>query len=315
MTSRPPRPALRAGSSQLPLIPGGQGAPDKAAARRRTAGILLMLLATMLLTVMQSLVRYIGQEIHPFEVAFFRNLFGGLILVPYFWRHGLIRLATSRPGMHLLRGVMGTFSMLTWFYGLAHVPLAEATALSFIGIVFGSIGAVIYLGETMRLRRWTAVAVSFTGVIVMLRPGFADIDLGLWAVLVSSVTWGLALVVVKNLLRTDSAICVVAWTSVSLLILTFIPMMTVWSRPSGTQLLVMAVIGVIATAGHLAVTQSLKLADVTTVLPLDFTRLVWAVAIGVIAFAEFPDPHSIAGSVLIVLGAAYIVRREQGSPG
>lgn len=216
------------GPNTFPDPSGGQGNAVK--------GVLFMLLGAALLSTMNGVVRHLGQDLHPFEVVFFRNLFGGFALLPLILYQGTAQLKSTRPRLLLLRGVMGSVSMLAWFYGLAKVPIAEATALSFVGVVFASLGAVIFLGEVMRIRRWVAVAVSFAGALVMLRPGFSEISLGVIMVLFSSVIWGLGVLVVKTLARTDSPVCIVAWTSVSMTVLTAIPAFMVWQWPDGGQL-------------------------------------------------------------------------------
>jgi drug/metabolite transporter (DMT)-like permease len=269
-----------------------------------------MLLAAAILSTMSAMVRHLGQDLHPFEIAFFRNLFGGIALFPFIMYHGTVQLRSSRPWLLVSRGLLGAVSMLAWFYGLSKVPIAEATALSFVGVVFASLGAVVFLGEVMRIRRWMAVIVSFTGAMVILRPGFSEISLGAIMVVFASVTWGLAVLFVKTLSRTHTPVCIVAWTSVSLTVLTAIPAFMEWQWPDGRQLGLLVLIGIMATAGHLAVAKSLQLAEATLVIPLDFTRLIWAGFIGLFVFGEIPDIWTVTGAVLIAGSAAYISGRE-----
>jgi len=314
MTRDVAAPVLGPGSTEIPLVqavdeanlspdpPGGQANALK--------GVFFMLLGSVVLTSMNGIVRHLGQDLHPFEIAFFRNLLGGIALLPFIFYHGTAQLKSAQPRLLLLRGVMGSISMMAWFYGLANVPIAEATALSFVGIVFASLGAVIFLGEVMRIRRGVAVAISFTGAMVMLRPGFSEISLGVVMVLFSSAIWGFGLLVVKTLARTDTPICIVAWTSFLLTVLTAIPAFMVWKWPSGEQMVLLILLGVMASAGHVSVTKALKLAEATLVMPLDFTRLIWAGLIGLFVFAEIPDLWTIAGAILIVGSVAYISGRE-----
>lgn len=312
--TRQAAPVLGPGSTEIPLahaIDGPNPPPAPSGGLGNAAkGVLFMLLGAALLSTMNGVVRHIGQDLHPFEVAFFRNLFGGLALIPYIIYRGTAQLKSGRPRLLFLRGIIGAISMLAWFYGLATVPIAQATALSFVGIVFASIGAVIFLGEAMGVRRWAAVAISFTGALVMLRPGFSEISLGAIMVLFSSAAWGLGVLVVKTLARTDSPVCIVAWTSVSLIVLTAAPALLFWQWPDGRQLALLILIGVLASAGHIAVTKALQLAQATVVMPLDFTRLIWAGLIGVFVFAEIPDIWTIAGAILIAVSVAYISVRE-----
>ncbi|MCB1714562.1 MAG: EamA/RhaT family transporter, partial [Candidatus Competibacteraceae bacterium] len=105
-----------------------------------------MLLSTALLSCMHGLVRYVSHTLHPFEIAFFRNLFGLAVVLPLVWRAGAAGFVTKRPGLQVLRGVIGMGAMLGWFYGLSVVPIAGATALSFTAAIFASLGAALFLG-------------------------------------------------------------------------------------------------------------------------------------------------------------------------
>ncbi len=272
--------------------------------------MLLMLFSTLVLSAMHGLVRHLGQQLHPFEIAFFRNLFGLLVILPLLIRHGRQSFATSQPGLQLLRGLSSIVAMLGWFYGLSLVPIAEATALSFSSAIFASLGAVLILGETMRLRRWTAVVVGFIGTLIILRPGFAEVGPGVWWILLSSVCWGISIVIVKRLGRTDSALSIVTWMSVMLTIYSLPPALWVWQQPTLLQLGLLLLIGTLASAGHLAMVSALKLVDASSLTPLDYTRLIWASLIGYLAFGELPDLWTWVGGSLIFASATYITLRE-----
>ncbi len=273
--------------------------------------MLYMLLATITLTGMHTLVRFLSAEMHAFEITFFRNLFGLVAMAPLMLRAGIGGLRSRQPGLQLFRSMLGLFAMLLWFYGLGVVPIAEATALSFTAAIFGSIAAWLFLGERMRLRRWSAVATGFAGALIILRPGFQNMDTGAWMVLASSMFWALALVTVKRLSTTDSAVCIVAWNSVLLTIFSFPIALPVWTTPTPSQLGWFAVIGVLATLGHLAMTNAVRLADATALFPVDFTRLLWASLLGYLVFAEIPDFGTWIGGAIIFASTTYITFRER----
>ena len=130
-----------------------------------------MLAASAVLTCMHATVRHVSDGMHPFEITFFRNLFGLFAILPLAIRAGIGSLRSRQPGLQILRSAFGLIAMLTWFYGLSVVPIAQATALSFTAVIFGSIGAALVLGERMRLRRWSAVVAGFVGALVDPAPG------------------------------------------------------------------------------------------------------------------------------------------------
>ena len=274
------------------------------------SAMLLALAATAMFSVMHALVRGLSGELHPFEIAFFRSLFGLAVALPVVWRHGRASLRSHNPKLVMTRGLIGAVSLIVWFQGLATVPLAEATAISFTAAIFGAIGAVLVLGERMRLRRWTAAAVGFAGVLVVLRPGAGVATTGAVLVLLSAVLWGTNTVIVKTLARRDSSITIVTWTGLTLSLVTLLPAALVWQWPSAAQLGWLAAIGVLGGLGSLAWTQALKLAEATLVIPFDFSRLVWAGLLGWWMFAEVPDGWTWLGSLMIVASTGYIALRE-----
>jgi drug/metabolite transporter (DMT)-like permease len=199
---------------------------------------------------------------------------------------------------------------MCWFYGLSIVPLAEATALSFTNAIFASLGAVIFLRERMGIRRWAAVVVGLVGALIILRPGEAAVSVGAVIVLVAAACWGGGTVIIKRLSRTDSAVTIALWMATMMIVVSAIPAWLVWIWPTPGQLAWLLLIGALASIGTLAYTQALKLAEATLIIPTDYTRMVWASAIGFFAFGEIPDSWTWAGGFLIIGSTVYIALRE-----
>lgn len=275
-----------------------------------SGAVLLAVASTAIFATMHALVRHVSGSLHPFEIAFFRSIFGLAAIAPLMWRVGPSVLVSRNPGLLAVRGLVGGLSLITWFYGLSIVPIATATALSFTSVIFASIGAAIFLKERMRLRRWTAVVFGFAGVIVIVRPGFTVFDPGSLVIVLAAILWGVGIVLVKTIARTDETVTIVAWTAVWLIVATAIPAWFVWTTPTWIQIGWLLVIGILGTAGTFAWTQALKTADASLVIPTDFTRLVWAGAIGFIAFGEIPDKWMWIGAALIIGSTLYIGLRE-----
>jgi drug/metabolite transporter (DMT)-like permease len=281
-------------------------------------GMLLMLLTTLCFACMQSMIKWLAAAgdapLHPFEIAFFRNLFGLVALVPMVFSGGfagaLRAFKTPRPGAHLLRAIVQTVGMLCFFTAVTLVPLAEVTSLSFSAPLFATTLAVLIMGERIRMRRITALVIGFAGVLLVLRPGVEAISTGAILAIVSSLCWGFAMTVIKSLSRTDSALTLTLYAGVYLAVFTSIPAAMYWSAPTLNQLLWLLGIGTVGTLGHLAFAQALRIADMSAVLPLDFMRLVWASAIGFFVFSEVPSLVAWMGGALIFSSATYIAVRE-----
>lgn len=266
----------------------------------------------LVLSCMHALIRIVAQDLPALEVTFFRNLFGLIAVLPVIARQGLSSLRTGRPGLVVLRTVSGIIAMTTWFYSLTVLPLAEAVALSFLSVIFASIGGAIVLKERMRLRRWSAILLGFCGALLILRPGFRDVNLGMILVVVATVTWGTNVVIVKVLSRTDSLTSIVGIMAISFTVLSFPLALMVWETPTSTQLLLLFGVGVLGTIGHFAMTKALSLAETGAIMPLDFTRLIWASLLGFWLFAETPDVWTVVGGGLIICSATYVILRESG---
>jgi len=273
-------------------------------------GAALMIMSTICFVSMQSLIRQIGEELPPVEVAFFRNLFGFCAIAPIFFRQGFKPLKTSRLQLHALRGALQGVSMMAFFTGVTMVPFAEATSISFSAPLFATILAVIILREKIRIRRISALLFGFVGVLVVLRPGFMEVGIGQGLLLSSSLIWGAAIIAIKRLSTSESAATQTAYMGIFMTPITFLPALYVWETPTLDQLGWMALIGIFGTIGHLCFAGAFRRAESSALLPLDFLRLLWASLLGYFLFVEIPDFWVWIGGGLIFISATYIAFRE-----
>jgi drug/metabolite transporter (DMT)-like permease len=273
-------------------------------------GCLLMVSGTLLFAAMHTAIRYATQQLSGFEVAFFRNLFGLMVIAPLLMRRGPALFHTQKLGLHLLRAVINAVSMICFFVGLSMTPIARATALAFTAPLFTALFSALFLGEVFRWRRWTAIFVGFVGALVILRPGLQAVDTGALLILLSSVLWSIAMIDIKVLGRTESSSTIAAYVTVLLTPLTLVPALFVWETPSPGLWGWLIFIGVIGTIGQFIITEAIKLADMTVLMPFDFLKLVWAAFLGMIFFAEVPDMYTWIGAAIVFTSSFYIVLRE-----
>jgi len=269
-----------------------------------------MLGATVMLASMHGMVRLLSSDLHPFIIVFFRSLFGLITVLPLLLRAGLGSLRTQNVKLHALRAVVGTIAMLGWFYALSKVPIANATALSFSTTIFATVAAWLFLGETLRWRRSAAIFVGLIGVYVVLRPSSEGFNIFALLVLLTSVAWGLSLTIVKQLSKTETPTSIVSWMGITMVFLSLWPALPVWQTPSGEQLLWLFMIGGLATAGHLLMTMSIKMAETSVVMSVDFFRLIWTALIGAYFFGDMLDVWTFVGAAIIFAAGWYIVFRE-----
>ncbi|MCP5088392.1 MAG: DMT family transporter [Rhodobacteraceae bacterium] len=274
-------------------------------------GIVLMCLSTAAFSIMHGLVRFVSEVLPPFQIAFFRNIFGLAFLLPLLMRSRFAILRTKRIGLHVLRGVINILAMLMFFTALSISPIAKVTALSFTAPIFMAILAVLVLGERLRIYRWLAILSGFVGMLIILRPGFVAIDMGALLVTVSAALWAVAMVIIKILSRTDSSLTIVAYMGIFLGVFSIFPALWVW-QPFGFQTLGwMVLIGLFGSIAQVSLSQSLKETDPTALMPFDFLKLIWTAMIGAWFFAEIPDKYTWIGAAVIFLSGLFIALRER----
>ncbi len=274
-------------------------------------GMAYMLACGFAFAAMNAIIRHMSADLHPLEIAFFRSLFGLLAFAPAFIRHGIEPLKTNRPAMHLLRGSLNVVSMTLFFTAISLVPLAKVAALGFSAPLFATVLAVVLLGEAIRARRITALIVGFTGTMIILRPGYGGMDLGAVLILISSLGYATGLIVIKSLTRTESSTTISIYAMLVTTPATFLLALSVWQAPTWSQLAWMAAIGGIGSLAHLAFAEAVKAVDITVVMPLDFTKLIWSAIIGYLVFAEIPDVWTWVGGTVIFSAVIYIAYREK----
>ncbi|HLB80272.1 MAG TPA: DMT family transporter [Dongiaceae bacterium] len=264
---------------------------------------------------LSGVIRHLGQEMHPFEVAFFRNLFGLAFMLPWLWRAGRAGLKTRRLALYGVRAFLGLLSMLCWFTALALLPIAQVVALSFTAPLFATMAAALFLGETVRARRWTATLAGLVGVGVILWPqlegtGGAGLSPGAILALLSTAISVAITLIVKRLTRTEPANAIVTYMVLIMTPMSLVPAAFVWTWPPLDTWLWLVALGGLGSLGHVCYVRSFALADASAVMPYDYTRLLFAALIGWIAFGELPTLYTWIGAAVIVASAIYIARRE-----
>ncbi|MDG1169881.1 MAG: DMT family transporter [Sulfitobacter sp.] len=274
-------------------------------------GIVLMCLSTLAFSIMHGLVRFVSEVLPPFQIAFFRNIFGLAFLLPLLMRSRFAILRTQRIGLHALRGVINIVAMLMFFTALSISPLAKVTALSFTAPIFMAILAVLVLGERFRVYRWLAIMAGFMGMLIILRPGLVAIDTGALLVTGSALLWAVAMVVIKILSRTESSLTIVAYMGIFLGVFSVFPALWVWQPFGLVTLGWMVLIGLFGTIAQMSLSQSLKETDPTALMPFDFLKLIWTALIGAWFFAEIPDIYTWIGAAVIFASGLFIALRER----
>jgi len=273
-------------------------------------GIACMVVASMSFAVLHVLIRYLSDDVHPIQMMFFRNLFGLVMFAPWLLSHGRAAFRTDRLPMHVLRSVLNVVAMFMFFTALSLTPVARATALAFTAPIFAALMSIVILREKFRIRRWVALLCGFAGTLMILRPGILTIDLGAMLVLGSSLMWGVTLIVIKTLARTESSLTITAYMNLLLALFAFVPTLFVWTTPSTVVWFWLVVIGISGTFAQMALAQAFRETDASTVLPFDFLKLIWTASLGYLLFAETIDIFVWLGAAIVLGSSIYLAYRE-----
>jgi len=264
---------------------------------------------------MVTLVRDMSEEFSAFELLFFRNLVAVAILLPPALTSGFGAFRTRRLGLHFLRALLSYLAVLGLFYGIGRLALADVTAISFTQPLFVVLLAALILKEQVGRARTTAVLVGFAGLLIIVRPGFAEIGLATVAVLASAVFYSCSNICVKRLLTTDTPRQAVVYFNLLMLPLAAVPAAFFWITPGPTDLLRLAAIGVFGTLTVYAYARAFAAADASAVMPFDFLRLPMSALAAYLLFAETGDLWSWVGAAVIFAaswGLAASERRRAG---
>jgi drug/metabolite transporter (DMT)-like permease len=273
----------------------------------RAAG--LMLISTLLFGLMAVTIRYASRTLPTFEIAFFRNAFGLLALLPLLWHSGA-SLRTRQLPRYVLRSAIGMGSMLCGFWAIGHLPLSQAISLSYSTPLFVTIAAVLCLGEIVRKRRWAAVIVGFIGVLVIVRPGTSDFSQGSLIAVLAAVLSAVVAIQIKQLSRVDPADTIVFYTYVFWVPLSLVPALFVWQWPHGAEWVWLLLTGAFGTGAQLLWTRALRLGEVSALTPISFMQLPVVATAGYFLFDERIDRWTVMGAAIIFGANAYIAHRE-----
>ncbi|WP_073254525.1 DMT family transporter [Shimia gijangensis] len=273
-------------------------------------GILWMLLTGLCFVAVNVLVKTLHGRVPAAEAAFLRYVLGLPFLLPMIRPILSAHLSGRDLGFFALRGVVHTLGVVCWFYAMTRIPIADVTSMGYMAPIYVTIGAAIFLGEKLALRRILAVAAALVGALIILRPGFREVNAGHLAMLANSVLFAIGYLIAKNMSDKFNPAVVVGMLSITVTI-GLAPLAAMnWVTPSWSDMAVLAAVACFATAGHFTMTLAFAAAPITVTQPVTFLQLVWAVLIGWLIFDEGVDPWVILGGFVIISAISFITWRE-----
>lgn len=265
-----------------------------------------MLASALSFTLMTSLVKYLGKDFPAVLQTFYRQAASFIVLIPLIVRSPTRVFVTTRPGLILFRASVGFIGMSLSFYSYQQLPLAEANALSFTRTLWIVLLAAVVLREPLGLRRIVATVFGFCGVLLILQPidqgsvGHANLGWPAISALVSALLLTMTVTGMKVMTRDHSTTTLMSWSSLLGLMLSAIPAFYVWRWPNAMDLMLLSAMGVLGTLTQTCYIKGMTLGDATVMAPLDYTRLIFAVAAGLVFFQALPSAQTIAGALIII---------------
>lgn len=257
-----------------------------------------------------ALVKIVGPGVPPAQSAFLRYALGLVFVLPMI--RPMLNANLSRRALKLfaLRGVVHTLGVISWFYAMTQISIAEVTAMNYLNPIYVTILAAIFLGERLALRRIMAVVVAFCGALIILRPGFREISPGHIAMLFTAAAFSVGYLVAKIMADETSPAVVVGMLSLTVTVGLAPFAWAVWVPPTWEQVGWLFLVACFATAGHLTMTMAFRAAPLTVTQPVTFLQLIWATLLGAVAFGEPADIFVIIGGAMIIAAISYITLRE-----
>ena len=269
------------------------------------------LLAWVMLPIMDGFAKYLSADLPVLQITWARYFFTVVFTFPimfFFYRNRL--KWTDKPKLQLIRGLILLTANICFFYSISVISLAKALTLAFVAPLIVTAFSPIFLGEKVGFRRWSAVTIGFIGSLVVIRPGFVEINLASIAALGTGIMYGFYLIITRKLSTSDNPLLTLLLTGLvgAIIISTVMPL--VWVKPTLNQWSMMAAIGIFACIGHLFLILSLKYADASKLAPFSYFEIITNIIIGYYFFSEFPDNWTFLGLFIIILSGVYISRRE-----
>lgn len=276
-------------------------------------GAIWMLFASFFYVSSATLTRYLDGSYDTFQLAFLRCAVGVCVLTPIVLRNGIAQLKTKIIHIHALRMVVTYIAILFWFYAAETVPVGDFFAVQFATPLFTIGAAALLLREHVSLKSWLAALVGFGGVMIIVRPGYIPISVGVLAAVATALSYALVNTLIKVASRHDSPTVMTFYVNVLILPVSAIPAFFVWKTPLLADLPILLGVALFATMAQFCVANGISLADARVVQPMNFMRMPMAALLGFLVFSEFPDLWTWVGA-LIIFGAAWYAVQHGRAP-
>ncbi|WP_435661542.1 DMT family transporter [Leisingera caerulea] len=284
---------------------------------RPVLAVLLKVTAIALFTALSGIIKATSETVPAGEAVFFRSFFAIPVIVAWLIARGELRhgLITKKPMFHVWRGLVGTSAMGMTFMGLALLPLPEVTAIGYATPIFTLILAALFLGETIRMVRISAVAIGLLGVLIMIWPRLgSDLEdgamLGVLLVVGATVARGFVQIHIRRMVQSEHTAAIVFYFSLTASGLALLTAPFGWVMPDAQTAALLVSAGLVGGVAQILVTSSYRFAPASMLAPYDYASMIFAIVIGYVWFEEWPTLVMLAGAALVIAGNVLVIWRE-----
>ena len=272
--------------------------------------IMLALIASFCAVLMSVFLKLAQEDSNVFTVGFLRFFFGLLLITPIIIQSNFKIYNTINFKLHILRCIINVPMMIFGFAALTYIPLEQIKAIGFLSPILVVILSVIFLGERIYLIRTFSLILGFIGTLIILRPGFIEINVGVYMVLASALLWSCVIIITKFMSKNDSAMTILTFQYTFVTLFTLPLAIIYWDNPSFISLIYTFLAAIVGTVLHLCINNAYKLSDLSIIQPVWFTQLVFASFLGFIIFGSLPDFFTWIGAILVFISVLIITYRE-----
>lgn len=275
------------------------------------AGILLMLAGDFMFALNDAMGKWLVASFSVGQVVLIRSIGAFIVLGPMIANQGTAKLfQMERPVLQLLRVLATTVDTALFYAAVVYLPLADVMSFYMAGPIYVAALSHFLLGEKVGWRRWAAILVGFCGVLIILKPSSAAFSQSSLFALVGSIAFAFAIILSRRL-RGTSDTTLVTWQTIGTLLVGAVMTIGAWKTPSALDFGAMLLLGIVSCSAHLMITRALKLAPASTLAPLHYSLLLWAVIFGLAFFGDVPGPRILIGSAIVVLAGLFIFHRQK----
>ena len=272
--------------------------------------IMLALIASFCAVLMSVFLKLAQEDSNVFTIGFLRFFLGLLLITPIIIQSSLKIYNTINFKLHILRCIINVPMMIFGFAALTYIPLEQIKAIGFLSPILVVILSVIFLGERIYLIRTFSLILGFIGTLIILRPGFIEINIGVYMVLASALLWSCVIIITKFMSKNDSAMTILTFQYTFVTLFTLPLAIIYWNNPSFISLIYTLLAAIVGTVLHLCINNAYKLSDLSIIQPVWFTQLVFASFLGFIIFGSLPDFFTWIGAILVFISVLIITYRE-----